>query len=118
MATPHRHERLQDELRRLTAGILATQSHDPRLAMISVTRVRLSPDLSLARIYVSSLGGEERTREALQALKGARGFLRSTLASRMRIRRVPHLEFHCDTSLSEAARIDELLERCARPADS
>jgi ribosome-binding factor A len=118
VAPSYRHEKLQDELRRLISEIVATQSHDPRLTMVSVTRVTLSRDLSLAKVYVSRIGGEERGREAVRALVGARGFVRSTLASRMRIKRVPHLEFRYDPSISEAARIHELLDGCARPTDS
>jgi ribosome-binding factor A len=115
---PRRHERLQDELRRAVGQILTVDSQDPRLSLVSVTRVRLSRDLSLAKVYVSHLGNEQSHQEMLAALQGARGFVRSVLAGRVRMKRVPELVFRHDSSLSDAARIHELLDGSECPADS
>jgi ribosome-binding factor A len=114
----HRRERVQDELQRIVGQIIASESRDPRLAMVSVTRVALSNDLSVARVYVSCLGSEQSGEKAAAVLEGAQGFIRSLVAGRMRIRRVPKLEFRYDPSMSEAARIHQLLEGCGRSSDS
>jgi ribosome-binding factor A len=86
---------------------------DPRLADITITEVRVTPDLMLARIYFTVLGDAGQDREALAALEHARGFLRTQLAGQVRLRSMPELVFELDTSAAYGRRIDELLAQVA-----
>jgi len=106
-----RPERVGHLIQRETAGILR-ELRDPRLSQwVSVTSVEVTPDLSLARIFVSILpSGEERDR-SLEALKGAAGFVRRALAPRLGLREVPEIRFLLDGSIEHGARVEELLRR-------
>jgi len=92
---------------------LLREARDPRLAEVTITEVRVTPDLLLARIYFSVLGEAEAEREALAALERAGGFLRSQLAERLSLRFVPELTFLLDKSAEYGRRIEELLDQIA-----
>jgi ribosome-binding factor A len=103
-----------ETIKREMADILAQRLRDPRLSgMISVTDVEVTPDLALARIYVSLLAsGEERDR-AFATLARSAGFVRRELAPRLGLREVPEIRFRLDTSIQQGARVEELLRRIA-----
>jgi ribosome-binding factor A len=90
--------------------LLMLEARDPRLAGVTITGVAVTPDLLLARIHFSVLGDQEARKEALTGLESASGFLRTELASRVRLRFVPELVFQEDTSAEYGRRIDELLD--------
>ena len=102
-------ERLNEQLKRELAVLVRTGIRDPRIAPVTVTAVRTTSDLNLARVLVRLLGTEEEKRDALAGLDRAAPFLRRSLGRELRIRRVPELEFLEDQSLERAARIEELL---------
>ena len=83
---------------------------DPRIGFATVMDVRTSPDLRHARVFVSVLGGEDEKQVALDALTGARGFIRSRVGQRITLKYLPELHFELDRTLEQAARIEELLE--------
>lgn len=84
---------------------------DPRLRGVTITRVRVSDDLSFARIYYNILGGPQELEDAQAALEKATGFIRRQLKSRLDIRRIPELRFQYDDSVDYAQRIDTLLRQ-------
>lgn len=102
-------ERLNEQLKREIAVLLRTGIRDPRIAPVTVTAVKTTPDLNLARVLVRLLGSDEEKRAALAGLERATPFLRRSLGRELRIRRVPELDFVEDQSLERAARIEELL---------
>ncbi len=102
-------ERLNEQLKRELAVLIRTGIRDPRIAPVTVTAVRTTSDLNLARVLVRLLGTEAEKRDALAGLDRAAPFLRRSLGQELRIRRVPELEFLEDRSLERAARIEELL---------
>jgi ribosome-binding factor A len=106
-------QRIQEEL----ADLLTREAGDPRLALISVTGVNVDRELAFATIYVSALDGAERKEDILQALRRARGFLRSALASRIELRTFPQLRFRWDNTPASGARIEELLRTIHPPQD-
>jgi ribosome-binding factor A len=109
-----RPERVAETIKREMAEILATRMRDPRLGgMISVTDVEVTPDLSLARIFVSVLAAEPERDRALEALTHSVGFVRHELAPRLGLREMPELRFLLDTSIQQGARVEELLRRLA-----
>ena len=109
-----RPERVAETIKREMAEILANRMRDPRLgAMISVTDVEVTPDLSLARIFVSVLAAEPERDRALEALTHSVGFVRHELAPRLGLREMPEIRFLLDTSIQQGARVEELLRRLA-----
>lgn len=112
-----RRRRVSDEMRTQLAELLMYGVKDPRLGFVTVTEVRMSPDLSHARVFVSILGGAEEEASALEALRSAAGYLRREIGRRVRLRHTPELHFEVDRTLDHSARIEELL-REALPADS
>jgi ribosome-binding factor A len=89
------------------------EARDPRLAHVTITAVDVTPDLLRARIHFTVMGGADEQDEAVLALEHAAGFLRSELASRVRLRFVPELVFEVDRSSEHGRRIDELLDQLA-----
>ena len=97
-----RTERVADVLREELARVLRREAHDPRLALVTVTRVEVSPDLGQARVFWSCLEakGAPSAEAAQVALEAAAPFLRKRLAEALELRRVPQLGFRFDTALS------------------
>jgi ribosome-binding factor A len=92
------------------AEMLQRDIDDPRLVMLTVTDVDVDRELAYATIYVASITDAGDQGEILRALEGARGFLRSQLASRIQLRSFPQLRFRWDPTPDRGARIDELLD--------
>lgn len=102
--------RLGDQLQVELADLIQRELKDPRVGFVTVTEVRMSPDLKHARVYVSVFEGEEeKKQESIAALQRAEGFLRHSLGRRLRLRYVPGLRFVVDDTLDHSARIEELL---------
>lgn len=106
-----RTERVADLIRRELAGILTTKLRDPRVSWVSVTGVEVTPDLSVAKIWLSALAGSEHRGEILKALTHATPFLRRELAPRLGLREMPELRFAYDESIERGARVEELLRK-------
>lgn len=94
------------------AQILQHEIKDPRVKLATVTEVSVSPDLRNARIFVSFLTDDAKViAEALQGLNSATGFVRSTLASRLKLRYMPQVSFVHDTLIKEAMDLDALIKK-------
>ncbi|MCA9471023.1 MAG: 30S ribosome-binding factor RbfA [Nitrospirales bacterium] len=113
-----RAERVADQIRMEVADILARKAKDPRIGFVTVTDVDLSPDLRVARIYVSSLREGESEELALQGLSKAVGFVRGELGRRLELRYTPELIFCQDGSYRYGRRIDQLLDSLHLEEDS
>ncbi len=90
--------------------LLARDVHDPGVGFVTITRVKVSPDLMLARAYYTVLGDEKAQRESDKALKRATPFLRRQIGQRIRLRRVPELQFFYDQSIAHQDRIEQILQ--------
>jgi ribosome-binding factor A len=113
-----RSERLNILLREEIADIIMKRVKDPRFGFVTVTEVKLSEDLKIARVYISVLKREEQEL-ALEILDSARGVIRSDVARRVRLKNIPQIEFRIDESIDQGFKIDKLLEeaRDKRPAE-
>ena len=89
--------------------LLAREVHDPGIGFVTITRVRVSPDLQLARAYYTQIGDEAARKETRKALDRAIPFLRRQIGARMRLRRVPELRFEFDESVEKQDRIEKIL---------
>ncbi len=114
MADQRRLMRLERAILETIAPIIAHGLSDPRLGMVTVTRVHLAPDLSIAHVNWSTLGGASAESKAQHALEHARGKLQSAVAKALQTRVTPRLVFHFDESLIRAQRVTETLEKLAR----
>ena len=102
-------ERINSELQKAISHIIDTEIRDPQIdAIISVSEVDITPDLSYARVYITSMGSTS-TSEVLNRIKGAAGFIRGRLSKAVKLRITPRLEFMLDSSKEYASRIDNIL---------
>ena len=110
MAQGHRPDRVADQIRQELSELLSRGAvHDPGIGFITLTRVKVSPDLQLARVYYTSLGDPTARRETEKALERATPFFRRQVGSRLQLRRVPELEFHFDESVAHQDRVEQIL---------
>jgi len=109
-----RTERVADQIQREVARVLQFELHDARLGFVTVTGVRVSPDLGHARVFVSLLSEGKAREEAMKALEASRGFVRHEVAAALRLRRTPEIHFTIDTSIEQGARIEDLLRDAGR----
>ena len=118
MAKPtyKRSERVADQLRIEVADILAKKSKDPRLHSVTVTDVKVTKDLRIARVYVSILGSQDDEPGILKALASASGFVRSELGRRLELRYTPEVKFWADSNGPRAERILKILDTLPPPS--
>ena len=104
-----RTQRVGEQLKREIAGLLRTQVSDPRVGLVTVTSVDVSPDLTFARVWVQLAGDDEQRSKSLEGLLAAAPFVRRQLGSILSVRRIPELDFREDRTLERALRIESLL---------
>jgi ribosome-binding factor A len=103
-----RAQRIGDRIQQELSVILITLSSDPRLIGVYVTGVELDRELEFATVYVSAVEGSERSKEILDGLNHAQGFLRTELARRIVLRMFPRLRFRWDATYERADKIEQL----------
>lgn len=110
-------EKMAEEIRREISGIIAEAMKDPRLSLVSVSRVEVTNDLGHARILISVLGDEQKQEEAIQALDKAKGFVRTELSNRVRMRHAPEISFRLDKSIEHGIKINAILDDLKAQSD-
>jgi ribosome-binding factor A len=111
-----RTERVNDLIRDELSDMLLREMNDPRLgALISITRVEVSPDLSRARVFVSIMAEAEEQKQAMKALEAAAGFMHRELKKRLEMRVIPFLNFKLDDSIARGAEMLSLLNQVHEP---
>lgn len=105
----HRPERVGHSMRSVIAELLLREIKDPRVAMVTVSAVDVSPDLRNARVFVSFMGDEARRESALAGLRSASGFIRAQVTRRLHLRYAPEIRFCADDSFDQRERVDKLL---------
>jgi ribosome-binding factor A len=123
MALGSRPERVGEEIREELATLLVREVRDPGIGLITLTRVKVSPDLQLVRVYYTLIGDDKAKLQTEKALLRATPFLRRQIGARVRLRRVPELRFEFDRSVEHQDRIEKILidlqaERDARAAEA
>jgi len=102
-------ERINAELQKAISNIISNDIRDPQIdAIISVSSVETTPDLSYARVFITSIGNTP-TAEVLNRIKGAAGFIRGKLSKAVKLRITPRLEFMLDNSQEYGSKIDSIL---------
>ena len=106
----NRMNKIDEELRKEISSIISLELKNPRLTgLISVTKVKTTPDLRFAKVYVTMIN-EKSKKENLAILKQSSGYIRSGIAKKVNLRTTPELIFEFDESLEYGAKIDEILK--------
>ena len=108
MANPRRIQRLQKVIQQTIAMHIQRELSDPRLGLVSITSVKLSPDLSRAQIYWSCMGSEAEVRTCERGLTDALGSIQRAVAGSMQTRVTPRLGLQHDDTLQHAQRLEEI----------
>lgn len=109
-----RPEKLGDLIQRELSQLLQREVRDPRVGMITITGVDVSPDISHAKVLFTTLS-KEHVAEASVGLKRAAGFLRSQLAKRIKLYTTPELRFEYDESVERGDRLSRLIDAAVKP---
>ena len=110
MAQGYRPHRVADQIRQELSELLTRgEVHDPGIGFITLTRVQVSPDLQMARVFYTTLGDAKARQETARALDRATPFFRRQIGGRLRLRRVPEFEFRFDESVAQQDRIEQIL---------
>src|SRR5262245_34477738 len=110
MALTHRVERIQEQVREEVSQMLATEVRDPGVGLVTVTRTKVTGDLSLARIYWTIIGDANERKKTAKALARAVPYLRHLLSQRLTLRRTPELQFPCAESVAAQDRIEQIIQ--------
>ncbi len=102
--------RIGEEIRQELADLLFRDVRDPGIGFVTITHVKVSADLQVARAYYTALGDEAARRTTAKALERAKPFLRQRIAARIGLRRAPELAFQYDESIAREERIETLLQ--------
>jgi ribosome-binding factor A len=106
-----RAERLAVLFKEELGSIMQRDLKDPRIGFASITNVRISRDISHAKIYVSVLGDKKQQQETMEGLESAKGYIRSELGKRIRLRYIPEIHFIPDNSIEEGAKVLSLINQ-------
>lgn len=108
--TVKRSQRISDEIVKEVSGMIVRgELRDPRISSVFITGVKITENLSMAEVFFTVLGGEDEKSDALEGLEHAKGFIRSKLAKRLRMRKIPDIKFSYDKALEQGYRVDEIL---------
>lgn len=109
-----RSQRVSEQILRELAELIRLEVKDPRVGFITLTEVEVTPDYAHAKVYFTSMRGEEGLDEILAGLRRASGFLRRELGRRVRIHTTPELHFHYDQSVERGSRMSQLIDKVVR----
>jgi ribosome-binding factor A len=107
----HRANRVGEQMKKELSDIIGRKIKDPRIGFVTVTDVEVTGDLQQAKVFISVLGDEEQRENTLKGLAKAKGFIRSEIGNRIRLRKTPEIIFEWDESIDYGHRIDTLLNQ-------
>ncbi|EGQ3208909.1 30S ribosome-binding factor RbfA [Staphylococcus pseudintermedius] len=105
-----RAERVGEQMKKELMDIINNKLKDPRVGFLTITDVQPTNDLSLAKIYLTVLGSDKERENTFKGLEKAKGFIKSEIGQRMRLRIVPDLQFEYDESIEYGNRIERLIQ--------
>ena len=106
----YRQERIERILEREISNIILTEVKDDRLKFVTITKVSITNDLSIATVYYTVIGNEEQKVSTSENLLEAKGFIRSSLSKKLDIRKTPELKFKYDESIEYGDKIEQILK--------
>ena len=116
--TSYRTDQVGEQVREEIMSMIRRELKDPRIGFVSITGVRMSPDLRQARVRVSVLGDTDEQKASIEGLESARGLIRHELGRRLQnLKFSPELRFELDSSIEYAVHINQLLKEVLPPAE-
>jgi ribosome-binding factor A len=103
--------RVGEQMKKELSDIIGRKLKDPRIGFVTVTDVRVTGDLQQAKVYISVLGDEEQRQNTLKGLEKAKGFIRSEIGQRIRLRKTPEIFFEIDETIEYGSRIEQLIRQ-------
>ncbi|MEH7882728.1 30S ribosome-binding factor RbfA [Bacillus sp. JJ1609] len=110
----HRVNRVGEQMKKELGDIISRKIKDPRIGFVTVTDVQVTGDLQQAKVYISVLGDEEQRENTLKGLAKAKGFIRTEIGQRIRLRKTPELIFEFDETMAYGNRINSLIHELQR----
>jgi len=107
----HRANRVGEQMKKELSDIIGRKIKDPRIGFVTVTDVQVTGDLQQAKVFISVLGDDEQKENTLKGLAKAKGFIRTEIGHRIRLRKTPEIIFEWDESIDYGNRIETLLHR-------
>ncbi|MDC3414098.1 30S ribosome-binding factor RbfA [Aquibacillus sp. 3ASR75-11] len=101
--------RVGEQMKKELGDILGKKIKDPRVGFVTVTDVEVTGDLQQAKVFISVLGDEKQKQDTLMGLAKAKGFIRSEIGKRIRLRKTPELLFEFDEAIEKGNRIEHIL---------
>ncbi|HWO96906.1 ribosome-binding factor A [Bacillus fengqiuensis] len=112
-----RPNRVGEQMKKELGEIISRKIKDPRIGFVTVTDVQVTGDLQQAKVFISVLGDEEQRQNTLKGLAKAKGFIRSEIGQRIRLRKTPEIIFEFDESIDYGNRIESLLHEIQKEQD-
>ncbi|MCJ8006308.1 30S ribosome-binding factor RbfA [Lederbergia wuyishanensis] len=106
-----RANRVGEQMKKELGEIISRKIKDPRVGFVTITDVHVTGDLQQATVYISVLGDEEQKENTLKGLDKAKGFIRSEIGQRIRLRKTPEISFEFDESIGYGNRIESILKQ-------
>jgi ribosome-binding factor A len=107
----HRANRVGEQMKKELGDIISRKIKDPRIGFVTVTDVEITGDLQQAKVYISVLGDEVQRENTLKGLAKAKGFIRTEIGQRIRLRKTPEITFEIDESIGYGNRINTILHQ-------
>ncbi|NDE01960.1 MAG: 30S ribosome-binding factor RbfA [Gammaproteobacteria bacterium] len=114
MANSARQQRIGAELQKVLAELISREIKDPRVGSVTVTAVKVAPDMSAAKVLFVPFGSKHPVAEVQAGLDRAAGFLRGEVGRRLSLRHAPRLEFEYDETLERADHLTRLIDRAVQ----
>ncbi|TWI55203.1 30S ribosome-binding factor RbfA [Halalkalibacter nanhaiisediminis] len=105
-----RAHRVGEQMKKELSDIIIRELKDPRVSFVTVTGVDVTGDLQQAKVFITVLGSDEQKEATLQGLSKAKGFIRSEIGKRIRLRKTPEITFEFDESIEYGNRINTLIQ--------
>lgn len=110
----HHRDRLQEAIRDEVIALLEGELGDPRIGLVTVSKVELPPGTRAVQVFVSVEGSDEEAEETMDGLESAKGYIRHELAERLRLHHPPDIHFHLDRSEQIIRKLDAVASRARR----
>ncbi len=107
-------QKIQNKLLQYISEIIINDLQNPKIGFVTIVAVKTSKDLDLATVYINVLGQKEKKEASLKALEKSIGFIKSSLAKKIKIRKIPKLKFVLDATLENANSIEKALNKIKR----
>ena len=106
-----RSDRVAERIKVEVSEIIRREVDDPRIGFVTITSVKVTPDIKFAKIYISVLGTEEEKKEALEGISSAKNFIKVKLCSKLMLQSMPDIAFEFDASLEKANKLWALMQK-------